>query len=234
MTMVTNVLCRSFKHLGITKKYAVVVRYCSTQTSTITKTGGPLFYNTENVNDKRYYEPNLRLSTIPLPILDTNLPPHPSGRIHEFPVNIKAIIGEPPKLEQRQEDSRIDKSLDLPTNGGISEKQAVTAIVIRRRKMRRHKLRKLRKRMKFYWGKIKQRREMQKEKNFHAELLAQIKKAEQFDAETHINYRLSLLDQVRWPNKYRGVVLPEAQIREFLERDRKKREAKLNKPRLKL
>ncbi|XP_071439548.1 uncharacterized protein [Hetaerina americana] len=62
-------------------------------------------------------------------------------------------------------------------------KYAARLIVIRRRKMKKHKLRKLRKRMKFEWAKIRQRREMKKEKAFQAELLAEIRLAEKFNAE---------------------------------------------------
>lgn len=54
------------------------------------------------------------------------------------------------------------------------EIQAARLIVIRRNKMKKHKLRKLRKRMKFVWAKIRQKREMRKEKAFQAELIAQV------------------------------------------------------------
>lgn len=88
--------------------------------------------------------------------------------------------------------------------------------------------------MKFHWAKIKQRREMKKERAFHAELLGKIKKAEKFNAEAFVASRFELLDTVRLPSTYRGVPLPESQIREFLERDRIKKEKKRNKPRLTL
>lgn len=62
---------------------------------------------------------------------------------------ISKIIDELPK---------IDRSIDLPTiNNGVSDqgKQAARLIVIRRRKMKKHKLKKLRKKMKFEWAKVK-------------------------------------------------------------------------------
>lgn len=68
-----------------------------------------------------------------------------------------------------------------PTNN--LEKHAARLIVIRRRKMKKHKLRKLRKRMKFVFEKIRNRREKRKETAFQAELLAQMKAAEDFDAD---------------------------------------------------
>lgn len=61
---------------------------------------------------------------------------------------ISKIIDDLPKIEQ---------SIDLPTiSNGVSDqgKQAARLIVIRRRKMKKHKLRKLRKKMKFEWAKV--------------------------------------------------------------------------------
>lgn len=55
-----------------------------------------------------------------------------------------------------------------------NEIQAARLIVIRRNKMKKHKLRKLRKRMKYIWAKVRQKREIKKEKVFQAELIAQV------------------------------------------------------------
>ncbi|EDX14803.1 GD21413 [Drosophila simulans] len=55
-----------------------------------------------------------------------------------------------------------------------------------RRKMKKHKLKKLRRKMKFEWAKVRQRREMRKEKAFQAKLISQIKQAKAFSAEQHI------------------------------------------------
>ncbi|KAG8227752.1 hypothetical protein J437_LFUL007542 [Ladona fulva] len=60
---------------------------------------------------------------------------------------------------------------------------AARLIVIRRRKMKKHKLKKLRKKMKFEWAKVRQRRELRKEKAFQATLLEEIRLAEKFNAE---------------------------------------------------
>lgn len=69
----------------------------------------------------------------------------------------------------------IDPSVD---NG--NEIQAARLIVIRRKKMKKHKLRKLRKRMKYVWAKVRQKREMRKEKAFQAELLGQVSQTKLF------------------------------------------------------
>lgn len=83
------------------------------------------------------------------------------------------------------------KDISAPPAGNVTEKIAARLIVIRRRKMKKHKLRKLRKRMKFEWAKIRQRRELRKEKKFQAGLLRQIKKAESFDAKQFVARKLA-------------------------------------------
>uniref|UniRef100_T1IJ51 Ribosomal protein mS38 C-terminal domain-containing protein n=1 Tax=Strigamia maritima TaxID=126957 RepID=T1IJ51_STRMM len=67
------------------------------------------------------------------------------------------------------------------------EKQAARLLVIRKRKMKKHQLRKLRKRMLIQWAHRRLIREQRKEKVFQAELLAQIKEAEIFDPEKWVN-----------------------------------------------
>ncbi|XP_063236169.1 uncharacterized protein LOC134538680 [Bacillus rossius redtenbacheri] len=83
-----------------------------------------------------------------------------------------------------------DVYVEDPDVGTAPAKQAARLVVIRRRKMKKHKLRKLRKRMKFEWAKVRQRREFKKEKVFQAELIAQIKEAEKFDAASYVAERL--------------------------------------------
>ncbi|XP_052861046.1 uncharacterized protein LOC128268076 [Anopheles cruzii] len=110
-------------------------------------------------------------------------------------------------------------SLDLPTgivqpdDGG---KQAARLIVIRRRKMRKHKLKKLRKRMKFEWLKVRQRRELRKEKLFQAELINQIKAAEKFSAEAYVAEKLRLAKTTPLPRFWKGRRLPEFLIKQKL------------------
>ncbi|XP_044272265.1 uncharacterized protein LOC123016097 [Tribolium madens] len=94
------------------------------------------------------------------------------------------------------EDPSLSKGIELPTiNGGIT-KEAARLIAIRRRKMKRHKLKKLRKRMKFEWAKKRQRREWNKEKLFQAELIQQCKDGEAFSAEKYVEERLAKLKEV--------------------------------------
>uniref|UniRef100_A0A182R050 Ribosomal protein mS38 C-terminal domain-containing protein n=1 Tax=Anopheles farauti TaxID=69004 RepID=A0A182R050_9DIPT len=108
-------------------------------------------------------------------------------------------------------------SLDLPADivpKDENGKQAARLIVIRRRKMRKHKLKKLRKRMKFEWLKVRQRRELKKEKLFQAELLNQIKEAEKFSAEAYVASKLRQATEVPLPRFYNGKRLPQFIIKQ--------------------
>ncbi|XP_023226544.1 uncharacterized protein LOC111627203 [Centruroides sculpturatus] len=68
----------------------------------------------------------------------------------------------------------------------IIKKEAARLIGIRRRKMKKHQLRKLRKRMYFVWERRRIKKEMRKERAFREELLAMMKEAEEFDAEKYV------------------------------------------------
>lgn len=98
--------------------------------------------------------------------------------------------------------------IEAPARGELIWKQAARLIVIRRRKMKKHKLKKLRIKMKFEWAKVRQRREMRKEKAFQAVLIAQIKEAEKFDAERYVAGRLQEAHKVPLPRTWKGKRLP--------------------------
>lgn len=66
---------------------------------------------------------------------------------------------------------------------------------IRREQMNKHRLRKFRKKYAALIKKTKMKREVKKEKLFRAELLAQIKEAEQFDAEIYVKKMLETIDK---------------------------------------
>lgn len=98
--------------------------------------------------------------TLPISI---NLPTIPSKKIIDSPNPCVPIRIPRPTI-----------SLPLVDPIADNEIQAARLIVIRRKKMKKHKLRKLRKRMKYIWAKVRQKREIRKEKAFQAELLAQV------------------------------------------------------------
>ncbi|XP_057365902.1 uncharacterized protein LOC130686759 [Daphnia carinata] len=66
------------------------------------------------------------------------------------------------------------------------EKQAARMIVIRRRKMKKHKLKKLRKVRKFEYRRMALKRKTKKEKEFQMKLMAQVKEADKFEAKSHV------------------------------------------------
>lgn len=137
----------------------------------------------------------------------------------EHPI-ITAIIETPVQPNQQeiidQSHSKIQDFELPPIENGIDEDgiQAAVLIGIRRRKMRRHKLRKLRKRMKFEWAKVRQRRELRKEKAFQAVLIAQIKDAEKFSAEQYVTDKLKQANEIPIPKYWKGKRLPEFIVRE--------------------
>ncbi|GIY04022.1 DUF1713 domain-containing protein [Caerostris extrusa] len=88
--------------------------------------------------------------------------------------------------------------LPAPPSQKIIRKEAVGMILIRKRKMRKHKLRKLRKRMKVVFEKIKFKRELRKEQNFRTELLTQVEAADKFDAKEYVQ---QVLHSIRYQPK---------------------------------
>ena len=138
------------------------------------------------------------------------------------------------RLPIQYDSPMLKKSLDLPTNERIIEKQAVNMIKIRHKKMKKHKRKKLRKKMKFLLEKVRLKRRQKKEKLFQAELIAKIKEAEAFDAEKYVIEKLNILNKKILPRTFRGEILPAEMIKQFLDEKRARKEAKRNKPRLTL
>ncbi|KAJ9581551.1 hypothetical protein L9F63_023271 [Diploptera punctata] len=149
---------------------------------------------------------NSKLKSLPLqdslsnfPILNTqsdrlyvtNIFNKPQIRI-ELPISsIVENFKLPPVRDVIITNNTVPQPVEAPSQANIAEKQAARLIVIRRQKMKKHKLRKLRIKMKYEWAKVRQRREMRKEKAFQAQLIAQIKDAEKFDAETYVAGRIA-------------------------------------------
>ncbi|KAF4525661.1 hypothetical protein B566_EDAN001261 [Ephemera danica] len=108
-------------------------------------------------------------------------------------------------------------SLEAPSSKRRDEKRASSGlVVIRRRKMKKHKLKKLRIKMKFEWAKVRQKREMRKEKAFQAVLLTQIREAEKFDAEAYVTEKLRQAKEKPLPRTWKGRRLPEFLIKQYM------------------
>jgi hypothetical protein len=107
----------------------------------------------------------------------------------------------------------IEEAPDAFKNSRI-EKQAARLIVIRRIKMNKHKLRKLRKKMKHEWAKRKLRREIKKERAFLDSKLAQIREAEAFDAKEYVANLIAKAKQKEIPRRWNGKRMPAWWIKE--------------------
>lgn len=127
-----------------------------------------------------------------------------------------------------------DRSVELPPSENTIEKLATRMIVIRRQKMKKHKRRKMRKRLQFVMAKMRQKRSTIRENAFQAELIAKVKQAEMFDAKSYVNEKLALLQKEFVPRTYRGEILPQSMIKHFLEEKKAAKERRRNKFRLKL
>jgi len=94
----------------------------------------------------------------------------------------------PPTINWEKLDPSFGAEIREPASINANlEKLAARLIKIRRKKMKKHKLKKLRKRMFFVWAKVRQRREARKEKHFQNAQLARIQNADDFNAEEWVN-----------------------------------------------
>ncbi|CAH0725140.1 unnamed protein product, partial [Brenthis ino] len=101
------------------------------------------------------------------------------------------------------------------------EKQAVRLIVIRRKKMKKHQRRKLWKRMRHRWARVKKNRRIKKEKIFQNELLSMVKQANEFSAEMYVKGKLDKANHTPLPTRWRHKRLPEFIIRQLMGIDKK-------------
>lgn len=154
-------------------------------------------------------------ATIPIyALIRPQLNPTPIGDL----VN-KTQIGDPTKSNWLDEIGDIlneTNQIREPTLNKKDKMEAARMIVVRRRKMKKHKLKKLRRKMKFEWAKVRQRREMRKEKAFQAKLIAQIKDAEAFNAAQYVSDKLRQAKETPLPRYWKGRRLPAFIIKEKL------------------
>lgn len=81
--------------------------------------------------------------------------------------------------------------------------------------------------MKYIWAKVRQRREMKKEKAFQAELMCKIKDADNFDARLYAREKLDKVNAVLLPKLWKGKRLPEFVIKDLLAKQQKKKAQRL-------
>jgi aurora kinase A-interacting protein len=128
--------------------------------------------------------------------------------ILDLPLTNK-IVENPLQITKIIEENQIEKDLNLPTSRNQSEKQAKHGIIqIRKRKMRKHKRRKLWKKMRYVWAKVRQRKELKKEKRFQSEEYAKMAEARAFSAEEYVNNKLHLAKVPPLDRRWKGKRLP--------------------------
>ncbi|XP_049871955.1 uncharacterized protein LOC126370884 [Pectinophora gossypiella] len=142
----------------------------------------------------------------------------PEGRIKQNPVPYIPIVN-PRSILPLIEDWRKDE-IGLPSARN-EEIQAARLIVIRRKKMKKHQRRKLWKRMRYRWARVKQRRRQVKEKIFQNGLLAMIKEANEFSAEAYVTGKIQKANHTPLPTRWRHKRLPQFIIRQLLGLDKK-------------
>ncbi|XP_042240432.1 uncharacterized protein LOC121878338 isoform X2 [Homarus americanus] len=123
----------------------------------------------------------------------------------------------------------IKREIHEAPSDQVIEKHAARLIVIRRRKMKRHKLRKLRKKMKFVWLKARQKREYQKEKLFQAEQMAKVRDFEAFDAANYVTDVLRRTKEKPIPRFWKGKRLPQPIIQQLMEEEEIKKKRRQQK-----
>ncbi|XP_031832870.1 uncharacterized protein LOC116427080 [Nomia melanderi] len=232
--MAINKLCAAFWQITINRQCNIITRYYSShflkdQKKSVTS------YSSENATNLAYSNVNIKFAPRTLNIDFGNLDNITRRNIIEIPLKNVPSMEEPLIRHPIKHDlPLVDKTLDLPSIENVSEKQAVRLIVIRRQKMKKHKKKKFRRKMKFKLETIRNRRNVAKEKAFQAELLVQIKKATAFDAKKYVQERLDILSKERIPRTYRGEILSKEMIKKFLEEDAERRRKRCNKFRLTL
>ncbi|XP_012233754.1 uncharacterized protein [Linepithema humile] len=238
--MSINTLCAAFHRITVRRISTAARRYYSTQqcknqtcdlnvVSRLTSCS----YGTSHGTDSGY-----SIKFVPGTLnIDFGMPAN-SGLIRniiEMPVARIPPLQDPTSRLPIQYDSPVpEKSMDLPTSEKIFEKQAVRLIIIRRKKIKKHKRKKLRKRMKYVWAKIRLRRNQKREKEFQAGLIAKVKEAQAFDAKEYVKEKLHIINKEKIPRTYRGEILPTEMIKKFLDEKKARKVAKRNKPRLTL
>jgi len=110
------------------------------------------------------------------------------------------------------------KKIEDPLKNRI-KKHAVRMIVLRRKKMKKHKLKKLRKRMYLKFRAVRVRREKKKELAFRYKLMEKISEARKFDVEKYVAEYLKDYHTPLLPLTYKGKRLPEWLIKELIEQD---------------
>ncbi|XP_058806695.1 uncharacterized protein LOC131673051 [Phymastichus coffea] len=222
--MAVCALSKVFRRLSIFKKDDFPVRFITTQTKIIRVIPSLLSSLQIQKSHKKVTDNHLLFSprsvSLNFDITKNELPLH---KIIESPMISNFQIDEPIKNVIEKSDIVPSTVIEAPTLN-IIEKKAERMIVIRRKKMKKHKKRKFLKRMKYVLRKQEQRRKAKEYKIFYANLQEMQRTAEEFDPKKYVAERLHLLTRERLPNKWYGWYAPKALIKQFI-KEREEAEA---------
>ncbi|KZC05844.1 PREDICTED: uncharacterized protein LOC107194135 [Dufourea novaeangliae] len=232
--MALNRLCAVFQQATISRQCNVIARCYSSYFSREQSNTLPTYLPKDAIpviNPKL----NIKFVSRTLNLDFGNLDNTTNKNIIEIPFkNIPSLEDPLVRRPVKHDLPLVDKSIDLPSVENVFEKLAIRLIVIRRQKMKKHKRKKFRKRMKFVFAKLRQKRNLKKERLFQAQLIEKIEAAKAFNAKEYVAEKLKFLNAERIPKTYRGEILPPEMIKKFLEAERQKKERKKNKFRLTL
>ncbi|KAL7648807.1 UNVERIFIED_CONTAM: hypothetical protein RMT77_000714 [Armadillidium vulgare] len=139
----------------------------------------------------------------------------------EITIPFKKPLIEEPFLEILEKFDPVTPIVIEEPPSMVIKKEAARLISIRRIKMNKHKLRKLRKRMRFVYRKKNQKREYLKEKEFQASQMDKIREAHAFNAVAYVDDILKRAKEIPFPRTYKGKRLPKEVIRILIENDGK-------------
>jgi len=127
------------------------------------------------------------------------------------------IVEETKKVEEPE---IVKKRVYTPSKNPVVKKHAIRMIVLRRRKMKKHQLKKLWQRMYLKFRTNREAREKKKEYEFRGRLAGKVSDARKFSAEKYVEDYLNDYHTPLMPKTYEGKRLPEWLIKELIEEDK--------------
>lgn len=236
--MLANVLCQAIRRISLGQK-TCTVRYHSTQLLKNQRLAEPFSASHFQYSVSHPFDSETQIKFVPRTLkidFEVTINDGLKKNIIEAPFRKIPCLKDPVTRRIVYEDLPIipNKPQEFPTASNTTEKLAARLLVIRRRKMKKHKRKKLRKKMQHTWATLRLKRALKREKEFQAELLAQIHEAEKFDPQAYVADRIEHLNKEYLPLTYRGEVLPKEMIKQFMKEREEKQKQRQNRPHLTL
>ncbi|KAL0274382.1 UNVERIFIED_CONTAM: hypothetical protein PYX00_006828 [Menopon gallinae] len=111
----------------------------------------------------------------------------------------------------------------IDPHGQVMEKKALNMIRIRHKKIKKHKRKKLLKRMKFHYRRLKRKRAAIKEQKLLKEITNTLEEGERYNPDQELNEHMQILNWTPPMTRVRGFLAPQEVIEKELERLRNKK-----------